>query len=353
MFESEDFHDVMDDFTAMGCNVNAFTSYNETVYFFSTTDKKIRKPLELLLDFVQNFTISEASVEKEKGIILSEYKMYQQMPETRLAMELLKSLYHRIPLNKDISGDEENIMAISKEELQLAHSINYNPANMVLVIVTDNDPKDVIAMIRENQKNKSFVIKEKISKVFAKEPEQVVRKEYEFSMDLTQPKIAVGYKFKAPKTDRRTILRYDLLARLWMYAYFSANNPDYQSWLDDKIINDSFNADIDISDEYALMMFACDDLNQGFAKLIDNYLHSLIQRPFDKNMLKQLKNRFIGKIIQDLNSIEDIAINTIRYGWWDTEYLEIIAIIEKFKVADFKELAKMFCFKNRAIVKIK
>ena len=88
MFEKKD-RDVMNEFSSMGANVNAFTSYNETAYYFSTSSD-IERPLNLLLDFVQQLDITEASVEKEKGIIVSEFNMYLQMSDARLLMELYK-----------------------------------------------------------------------------------------------------------------------------------------------------------------------------------------------------------------------------------------------------------------------
>ena len=63
---------------------NAFTSYGETAYYFSTSED-VREPLNLLLDFVQDLDISDASVEKEKGIIVSELNMYLQMSDNRLS----------------------------------------------------------------------------------------------------------------------------------------------------------------------------------------------------------------------------------------------------------------------------
>ena len=85
MFEMKD-GDVMDAFSTMGANVNAFTSYTETAYYF-TTSNAIEEPLKLLLDFVQELAIDEESVEKEKGIIIQELHMYKQMSDSRLLME--------------------------------------------------------------------------------------------------------------------------------------------------------------------------------------------------------------------------------------------------------------------------
>ena len=101
MFESKK-GDVMELFSQLGANVNAFTSYNETVYYFSTTNKDVEQEVNLLLDFVQELEITEESVEKEKGIIIQELNMYLQMPDSRLLFESFKSMYHNHPLNSDL-----------------------------------------------------------------------------------------------------------------------------------------------------------------------------------------------------------------------------------------------------------
>ena len=74
MFDMKD-GDASDKFAALGANTNAFTSSSRTAYLFSTTSNE-QQCVELLLDFVQSLDITEESVEKEKGIICQEIKMY-------------------------------------------------------------------------------------------------------------------------------------------------------------------------------------------------------------------------------------------------------------------------------------
>ena len=78
LFESEE-GDILSKFSELGANVNAFTSYQETAYYFNTSDEDTETPLNLLMDFVQDLSITEESVEKEKGIITQELMMYLQI----------------------------------------------------------------------------------------------------------------------------------------------------------------------------------------------------------------------------------------------------------------------------------
>ena len=150
LFESED-KNIFEEFSNMGCNVNAFTSYHETVYYFSTTNKEIEEPLNLLLDFVQKLDITDENVEKEKGIICQELAMYMQNPDSRLLQETYRSLYHNYPLKYDIGGDDASVNAISKDELDLCYKINYHPNNMVLLIVSPLDVNYLMDIVKENQ----------------------------------------------------------------------------------------------------------------------------------------------------------------------------------------------------------
>lgn len=81
LFEKED-RDVFQDFTKQGASANAFTSFTQTAYLFSATSH-IEENVTTLLDFVQDPYFSDKSVEKEKGIIAQEIRMYDDQPDWR------------------------------------------------------------------------------------------------------------------------------------------------------------------------------------------------------------------------------------------------------------------------------
>lgn len=352
MFESIDQHDVMEDFSRLGCNINAGTSYDETAYYFSTTRLDIKEPLELLLDFVQHFSVSKKTVEKEKGIILSEYRMYLQNPEIRIVNEIFRSLYHFLPLREDIAGDEENIVAITKEELQLAHNINYHPTNMVFIAVGPHPAEEIIALVQENQNKKKFKPIPPVEKIFDSEPYAIARENFELEMKLAQPKIAVAYKFAISHLEKKQVVHLNTLAQFWTYAHFSPNNPQYQKWLDDEVINDSFSVAMDFGENYAYLVLYGDDLGNDFVAVLTTYLAEIRVKPFSATLLQQIKNRYIGKAIQELNSAEEIAFSTLHLNWFDTGFLEYIDMMAEIEVEDFIALSDYIDLNNRATIKL-
>ena len=95
LFEQKD-GSVMDKFSKLGSSPNAYTGFNQTVYLFSSTDK-FHENFQILLDFVQNPYITEESVEKEKGIIGQEIRMYEDDPGWRAFLPALLSHRQRQP----------------------------------------------------------------------------------------------------------------------------------------------------------------------------------------------------------------------------------------------------------------
>ena len=125
---------IFDEFSKLGTNVNAFTNFNQTSYLFSCTDN-FCESLELLIKFVQNPYFTDENVEKEKGIIAQEIKMYEDNPGWRVFFNALKGMYFEHPVKIDIAGTIESIQNIDKETLYKCYNTFYNPKNMVLVTV--------------------------------------------------------------------------------------------------------------------------------------------------------------------------------------------------------------------------
>ena len=82
MFEKKD-HDAFDLFGKLGADSNAFTSFTQTSYLFSTTSN-LHENLDVLLDFVQDPYFTAETVKKEQGIIGQEIQMYEDDPSWRL-----------------------------------------------------------------------------------------------------------------------------------------------------------------------------------------------------------------------------------------------------------------------------
>ena len=348
LFETED-KDIFSRFSALGCNVNAFTSYNETVYHFSTTSKDIREALELLLDFVQDLSITEGSVEKEKGIIIQELSMYMQEADSRLLDETYKSLYHDFPLIHDIGGDEKSVRNITKEELELCYKLNYHPSNMALVIIGPLDPKYLISIVKENQERKDFKAEERPVKNYCETKMEVKRKEYSFKMDITKPKHVYAIKLKPDFKDHRDCSYKEWCENIYLKAYFSPLNPSYQKWLDEGIINDYFGYEVDFAMDYANILFYNESDKDDLKQLIDEELKKDL---ISEDILRQIKRRYIGGSFRIFNDISSFGIGYIRDHLNGYDFFDNISILSKITTDDLKNVHKNLDWSNQALIHI-
>ena len=101
MFEMSDGSDAFAKFSEYGANANAFTSFTNTCYLFSCTDN-FYESFEHLLNYVKSPYFTDANVEKEKGIIGQEIKMYDDDGEWRVMFNLLRALYKDLPVRIDM-----------------------------------------------------------------------------------------------------------------------------------------------------------------------------------------------------------------------------------------------------------
>ena len=348
LFESED-KNIFEEFSNMGCNVNAFTSYHETVYYFSTTNKEIKEPLNLLLDFVQKLDITDENVEKEKGIICQELAMYMQNPDSRLLQETYRSLYHDYPLKYDIGGDETSVNAISKDELDLCYKINYHPNNMVLLIVSPLDVNYLMDIVKENQSKKHFDKQKDVKTLLIDEDDSVVRKEFSFEMDINKPKHVYALKLKPNFKDSDDIVYKQWCLDLYLKAYFSSINKDYQEWLNKGLINDYFGYEVDFDKDYAYILFYNESEEDNIKELIDNELKKDL---ITEEILTSIKRRYIGNSFDTLNDVESFDTGYVRDYVNGIDYFKSIEILTHISLDDLKAVFKGFDYSNYALIHI-
>lgn len=343
--------DVMNRFTAMGANVNAFTSYRETAYYASTSADP-KAPLTLLLDFVQELDIDEASVEKEKGIITSELHMYQEMSDQRLIMETYASLFQKHPLRYDIAGDDLSVNQTTLTQLHRCYRMNYHPSNMILICVSGHDSEELLHIIKENQARKQFDPPILSETVEIREPSKVARKEFSFTMDVSVPKVSVAYKMTGIM-DPYERLRREWAIRFLLDAHFTSLNPQYQTWLDEKIISDYCGCDVEIGENYGLLMFYSETQKQeDFIALCDNCMKQILSEDLDASLLEQLKKRYYAQSIRSMNNFDDIAISFARHYFMGVDIFAALDMLEELNQSDISEAKAYIHANRRAVVRL-
>ncbi len=116
----------------VGGTLNAFTSEEYTCYFAKIPSKHLDRTFDILSDMVYHPLIAKKDVNKERGVILEEIKMYRDQPQ-HFVIELLEELmWPGHPLGMNLAGSFESVGAMSEKDLQSFHRGHYTPANIVV-----------------------------------------------------------------------------------------------------------------------------------------------------------------------------------------------------------------------------
>ena len=334
--------DASDEFAKLGASTNAFTSSSRTAYLFSTTTNEY-PCIELLLDFVQKLEITPESVEKEKGIIGQEIKMYDDDPDWRVYFGSIQNLYNNHPVAIDIAGTVETVNNTSKEMLELCYNTFYHPSNMMLFVVGNIDADKTISVIKENQAKKASKPAKQIVCQKNIEPCNIKTKEEILTMDVDMNKIIVSIKINEILNDPKLKIRRELAINLLFDLLFSKSAKLYNEWLNKGIINDSFSANFTQERDYAFIQIGCDcddyeTLKEHLYDLFKNFNNIEIS----KNDFERIKKKNIGLFINLFNGPESIANLFSRYYFEGTNALNLVDEIAKITIDDIYEMFKYF-----------
>ncbi len=121
----------------LGGRINAYTSYEQTVYHATLSARHWQKALEVLADSVQNSLFDAAELEREKKVVLEEIGMRNDRPGTKLFQSLMETSYQVHPYRLPIIGTVESVSGFSRDDILQYMGKHYHPENMMVLVVGD------------------------------------------------------------------------------------------------------------------------------------------------------------------------------------------------------------------------
>lgn len=304
LFEQKD-GSVMDKFSKLGSNPNAYTSFSQTVYLFSCIDKFFEN-FNLLLDYVQNPYITEESVEKEKAIIGQEIRMYEDNPDWRVFFNLLDAFYKENPVKIDIAGTIESISKIDREILYKCYNTFYHPSNMVIVVVGDVEVEKVFQMVEENIFKSEKDIE--IERIFPKEPDEINKHYKEQKLAVAMPLFLMGFKDVNFESKGINCLNREIAVKILLEIILGRSSDLYTELYNEGLINNTFDFDYSIEENYAFSSFGGESKDPLLVKeKVISKIEDLCKKGIDEKDYQRIKKAMRGRFIRQLNSVDRIA----------------------------------------------
>lgn len=132
-----------------GGYMNAYTSFDRTVYHIDVPNTGARVAIDILCDIFQHASLPAEEMEKEKQVILREMDMNVDDPGRRASRRLFETAYTRSPYRLTVIGYPDIFQSLHSQDIRDYYQEKYAPNNVFFVVVGDIQCDEVVTQIRE------------------------------------------------------------------------------------------------------------------------------------------------------------------------------------------------------------
>ena len=133
---------------SLGGTINAYTSYDQTVYHITIASRYVETGLDILSDAIQHSTFDPLELEREREVILEEVRRGEDDPSRRLFKQTMAILYRQHPYRRPVIGYEKTIRSIQRDKMVSFFKKWYAPNHIVLIAVGDFNTDEMEGKMR-------------------------------------------------------------------------------------------------------------------------------------------------------------------------------------------------------------
>lgn len=132
-----------------GGQINAYTSYEYTVYHATLPSRYWRTAMDVLSDAVLNSVFDAKELEREKKVVLEEVRMRNDQPQVKLFQSLISTAYRVHPYRLPVIGTAESVSSFTRDDILKYLAKHYHSNNFTVVVVGAVHADQVIKKVRE------------------------------------------------------------------------------------------------------------------------------------------------------------------------------------------------------------
>lgn len=163
--------DISKELDALGSQYNAFTAQEYTGYYAKSDAKHFSKIFDIVSDIYLNSTFPDTEMQKEKGVIIEEINMYEDMPNRHVQDLIMQLLYGDTPAGWNVAGEKINILEMKRDDFVKYKKEHYLPEATVIIVagaVTEKEVMKEAQKVFGGVKNGKKLDKEKVKEIQTK-----------------------------------------------------------------------------------------------------------------------------------------------------------------------------------------
>ena len=305
MFEQPNGTNSLDTLMALGLDANAYTTNDHTAYLFECTDH-FYEGLDELMDYVQHPYFTDENVEKEKGIIAQEIKMYDDEPGWRLYMNAMDCMYKKNPIKIDIAGSVESISKIIPDVLYKCYNTFYNPSNMIMVVCGNFNPEEILGEIK-----KRLLPHEQqgeIKRIYPDKEKEINKPYIEMEMEVSLPLFAIGFKDIEDNSNKEELVKKHIAIEILLNMIIGKSSDEYKELYEKGMLLAEPDMDYEFSDEYAHIVISGQSNNPDKVKeKVEEAINNFIENGLDDEHFNRIRKKVYGDYVVEYNNVGNIA----------------------------------------------
>jgi predicted Zn-dependent peptidase len=300
LFEDEELA-VFQRFAARGASVNAQTGFSRTSYFFQATSQ-VRDNLTDLLRLVSKPHITQENVDKERGIIAQEVRMYEDSADYCTTFDLLGCLFPSHPVRFTVGGTVDSIAAITPETLLQSWSLFYRTGNAALAVAGPVEPQEIYDLACACALPSGAPPARLLS--HDRGPIGAARRERK--MVVARPKVLIGVKDHTSGSDWQARTERAVRTNVVLDSMFATSSPLREAMHQRGEVDDSIGAGFMGDRTFAVTTLGCESENPAAAEL--SLRRALAQHvEYTDEHIERLRRRHLGGFVRGCESVRSLA----------------------------------------------
>ena len=141
--------DIAGELDGMGASYNAFTSQEYTGYYAKVESRQLSRAMDLIADMYVNPVLKKEEIEKEKGVVVEEIHMYEDLPPRRVHDLFTQLVYGDQPAGWDITGSVNVVKSLTREAIVEYRSKHYVASATMIIVAGGFERSAVLEDIKK------------------------------------------------------------------------------------------------------------------------------------------------------------------------------------------------------------
>ena len=139
---------ISEELASLGAQSNAYTSQELTAYYATVEASKLPQAIELVADMYLNPLLDETEINRERGVIIEEMNMYEDLPSRMVINHLLALTYGDQPAGRPVIGRKEVIKKLSPADIKTYRDGQYQPSVTTVVVAGKFSPIEITKQLK-------------------------------------------------------------------------------------------------------------------------------------------------------------------------------------------------------------